>query len=71
MITGEITFQNWAQDNNTFWMKSKKFRQKWLVTIDYSNEIFVKSITPNHQIKNKVTDFAPSNKSVAMAINGI
>ena len=31
MITGEIYFQIWAQDNNTFRMILKKFRQKWLV----------------------------------------
>ena len=30
-ITGEIFFQIWAQDNNTFWMILKKFRQNWLV----------------------------------------
>ena len=31
MITGEISFQIWAQDNNSFRMITKKFRQKWLV----------------------------------------
>ena len=31
MIRGKISFQIWAQDNNTFWMIFKKIRQKWLV----------------------------------------
>ena len=31
MITGDNSFQIWAQDNNTFRMILKKFRQKWLV----------------------------------------
>ena len=30
MTKGEISFQIWAQDNNSFLM-IKKFRQKWLV----------------------------------------
>ena len=30
IITGEIFFQFFAQDNNAFWLM-KKFRQKWLV----------------------------------------
>ena len=31
MITGELSFQIWAQDNNTWLNDEKKFRQKWLV----------------------------------------
>ena len=31
MITDKISLQIWAQDNNSFRMILKKFRQKWLV----------------------------------------
>ena len=46
MITGEISFQVWAQDNIAFW----KIRQKWL--IKKSN---LSGEKPHHEHKNSVT----------------
>ena len=47
MITGEISFQIWAQDYNTFWM-IKKFRQKRLVKT--SKFVWRKKSPPRAQI---------------------
>ena len=47
MITGEISFQIQAQDNNGFRMVYKKFRQKWLVK--KSKFVWRKKNHPEHK----------------------
>ena len=47
MITGEISFQVWAQDNNTFWMIQKQIRLKWLVKSQNLSE--EKKTHPEHK----------------------
>ena len=71
MITGEISFQIWAQNNTEYF-----FRQKWLVKKKFvwrkknppRAQIFryfrIESHPPTRHLKYKSIDFAPYNKPI-------